>query len=328
MSGACVLAVLLAGGAARAAEYRRLTLMDGRVIVAEMQDMTANALVLRLPQGTMRVAPTQVMGMETVDEASWSAQEPWDVLVVPFVSTGGEVLSAQAGVAREVVTEQVAAIPATRLLGPADLARALTAEQLDQLQGCGIDAPCAVALGRDAGADLIVMGSVDRTAGGHELMLATVFPRAPRAQRQVSARYGDDLRTDRAASWSALHTAVFLDPSAPPPVETVAGGPFPESAVAEAPPASEPLPSARVVRRLSWVPVPGLPSLVRRDWQGFALCWTAVVPASIAMVGAAGEAAPERHQFALVGIGSYAILAVAANRGIGLSGLAEGVPER
>jgi len=74
---------------------------------------------------------------------------------------------------------------------------------------------------------------------------------------------------------------------------------------------------------LSWIPVPGLPSLARRDMKGFALSWGVVVPGSVAMVGVAGYSSFRSRQFAALGILSYGALTIATNRVVGLRGLGE-----
>jgi len=71
-------------------------------------------------------------------------------------------------------------------------------------------------------------------------------------------------------------------------------------------------------QRLAWLPVPGGPSLARRDFTGFAATWAVVVPGTVTFVTLAGHAAHTPGQFALFGLGAFYGLTVTANHGFGL----------
>ena len=81
-----ILAMLtcLAGGTAEAAEYREITLANGRVVHAEITAITADSIELKLRQGQMLIGHGDLKNMAPMTEVDFQALRPWRVVVLPF----------------------------------------------------------------------------------------------------------------------------------------------------------------------------------------------------------------------------------------------------
>jgi hypothetical protein len=67
------------------------------------------------------------------------------------------------------------------------------------------------------------------------------------------------------------------------------------------------------VATLSFIPVPGFPSLMQRDYTGFGLSVASTAAASALWIGASGHTAQRREEQVLVGVAGVYLATVAAN---------------
>ncbi|MGB0639493.1 MAG: hypothetical protein ACPGTU_09175, partial [Myxococcota bacterium] len=82
-----LLALLLATNTqANAAEYRSITIANGRNIPAEVKDMTATEITLDTPQGIVKIPSAELQSMDGLTAEAYAALEPWTVVVLPFGS--------------------------------------------------------------------------------------------------------------------------------------------------------------------------------------------------------------------------------------------------
>lgn len=353
------------------AQYRRITLVDGRVYVGIVLQADADGLMVELPQGRMKLAPEQVFGLAEVEPNTFTEQPPWRVVVVPFITSNPALKEAAHELLAQVI-QALNGLPAVHAYSPDDLTGPLTRIEVETLDSCGVDSNCAAPLARTAGATLAMQGAVEAGEPGHlTLTLSSVYSDAPRAQKMVTVDLAGSDAERQAALRRGLAEALDLAPdgwgNAPPPAATSA---FAEAAepptgpgvadrraeleasasaaststappetttAASADPANSP-PSAgtdaslpglappepndpRMVRWMAWTPVPGLPSLARRDLKGFAISWAVVVPSTALAVGLASKVATGNAQFTALSLFSYYAITAATNKVIGLKGL-------
>ncbi|MFZ5478378.1 MAG: hypothetical protein ACOZNI_16540 [Myxococcota bacterium] len=277
-----------------AAEYRRLELADGRVLVAEVVATDARGLSLRVPQGRLQVPFDQVLRIDPVEAPLYQYQTPVRVLVLPFGAIDAPGEDAQK--AAEALRRRFADVPSVRVVDVDAFAAQLPTGKKAALVACGLDASCVVAQAAGADVDLVVMG----TLAGAELAVASVFLDAPRAQRRVGGPVGGDVLAG--APWTLL--AVEPEPAAPAP--TVVAAPVA--------PAAPRRPETPVSPALSYVPVPGLPAFVTGDTGRGLACVAVTVPLTALIVGAAGAAATDPGELALVGAAAWWASSVVTNR--------------
>lgn len=305
-------------GVAHAAEYRKVDLLDGRTIIGMVQDTTPLRMQLQVPQGQVEIPLTQVMSLSSVSEEAYLAQPPWLVVVLPFVSNSPSLADETAALRQQVIA-QVQTLSGVLLQETAQLKGELTEDQIAALDACGIDASCAIPIAQQAQVDVVIMGAYDLQPNANELLLATAFPGAARAQSQVVLPISDHTQPRSSALHAQLQTALLLVPQAI--TDTVVQAPAEEPP----PPVKPQLPSqppdnARY-RRMAWVPLPGLPALARGDLAGFAQSWAIVAPASVLAIGVSGAATTSRTGFAAMGLLSTYAITVATNHAVGLRGL-------
>jgi hypothetical protein len=70
-------------------------------------------------------------------------------------------------------------------------------------------------------------------------------------------------------------------------------------------------------QNLAYVPLPGFPSLVQRDFGTFALAWAVVLPSTAGMSWLIGRATFRRSQTVGLGLAAYYTLTVATNLALG-----------
>lgn len=368
-----VLGALLWGAPAAAQEYRRVSIADGRQVVARIEGTTATGLNLAIPQGRLEVRFDQVVSLEEVTAGVYQAQEPWTVVVVPPLAQD----LARAPELAELLLVAAQDLPATTVTTPDRLSRLDQAERA-AFAACGSNASCLQGYLDLSGATAVVSAKVAGTDAAPEIVVGAIYRQAPRSRREVGlarpASGADYQGILRQAVETALHlqarpvalppaqpTPAPLPPVQPPAEEPVADGtplppadppsdpaPLPappEQQPAPEPPAADPAaadpaaadpapgqppaarggPSDATLRALAWVPLPGTPSLARKDWGGFAASMGVALPGSALMVGIAGQASFTREQLIATGVGSFYILTVAMNKAIGLRGLDAGV---
>ncbi len=298
-----------------AAEYRRVILSDGRVIDARIGAMDASGTVLLdIPQGRMTLHFSQVASMAPITEEEYREQSPWRVLVQPIDGPNTERTTR---LRSRLADEALAELPATVRVQQDALSTALLPTEITMMEACGSDPACLEPYLSRLPVDVVLLGEIVTDAGREELSLTSYFQGAERARRTVSVTLGSELPSARALV-PTLAAALHLDApvEAPrPPVVAVAPRPTPPPPVT-APLPPPPEPTAQMIDRLAWAPVPGLPSLVQRDFQDTAIAWAVIVPSTALMVGAVGQGAPKPAQFALLSVASYYTITVAVNRAV------------
>lgn len=358
----CLLAVLAWARPAAAEEYRLITLADGRVLQAEIIATTAQGLSLRIPQGRLDVPFASVRNLEAMDAVAYRSQPTWRVLILPFA--GPDTARAEeARASVEDALGRIPAITVGNLDGLARAGASVEAlRACGQDLSCAV-APAgaagftAVVSGslapKGASTDLTLSGvfsgapSTRRSettpytglAGEHpvEILKAAAAALQLRPEDAVVATLPARLGAPVAASpWGTTAAPDVPAPVAAPtgPVATTPWGTTPEPAptpdpapTATAPPVAPAAadPSLDRLRRLAWVPLPGMPSIARKDWSGVAKSWGLVVPGSAAMVYVSGRAAFTAPQ--MVGMSALSVysLTVLANTVFGLHGASAGV---
>lgn len=258
-------------------QYRRVQLVDGRILVGEVLDTRPEGLLIGTQQGEVSLSYELLVDMAPVDESVYAAQDPWLVLLAAKPDSA--------------LAKSLASIPAVVVwtpggtVGGADDRVDLTDTEQTALRGCAGAAGCMKgALGSTAGWRWIV------TQGGGEGESPDVL------HGLVST--GDTTTTARvtgptdAALWTASHEVLGL---VPPTTEA------PFTLV-------EPRARAGGSPSLAFAPLPGLPALAAGDGGRFALALGVAIPATAAWVGVVGthaETLPEHA--ALSAVGFYAI---------------------
>ncbi|RME28755.1 MAG: hypothetical protein D6798_01670, partial [Deltaproteobacteria bacterium] len=194
-----VLAALGFGLPASAAEYRRVTVDDGRVLLAEVADTTDTGLRLRLPQGTTLVAFQDVVNIEEIDEETWRNQEPWQLVVVPPTPRDLQ----RAPELADALTAAAHDLSATVPVRPADLAT-LPVEDRGRLARCGTDRACLQGYLDRSGADVLVAARVQGPPDAPEIVVAATWAAAPATWREV----GFDRPTDASIYVGVLRQAI------------------------------------------------------------------------------------------------------------------------
>lgn len=328
-SAAGLLVLLCGSGAAHAAEYRKVTLQDGRTLVAEVLDTKPTGLELRLPQGETQVPFDTIASLEPVDASVFESQGPWTIVVLPpprGIDDLAPGLSDQVKAGVDAIPDTVRTAPQQlTTLDPAGRAR---------FSACGVEPLCIQRHLDQSEATAAISVTVEDASGGRQIVVTGAFSNAPRARREVTVDWNADPAMLSVPIAQAVQTALHLEPTTkavvlPRPDDPVAQvEPEPTNPVepkpekppkAEKPPKEGPSPQA--LRAMSWAPVPGLPSAARGDWGGFAASWGVVVPGSAAMVYLSGEAGFTPEQFLLTAVGGSYLLTVTANKAIGLRGL-------
>jgi len=270
-----------------AAEYRSITLANGRSIPAQIGEITATEMVLSTPQGEVRIAPNELRSMDPLSAEDYAAHEAWRVLVLPF--SGDNTQDNET--ARLYINRVIKGIPAVQTVTVDALPPSVGETTRRALAICGTDLQCATRHGSDAGVDIVVMGKTSSTAQGSVLDVGAVFVDTPEARQRESILYDDALLTHRSSILKATYKVLFLSPP-PNPV-------LPEDAVAPAVAAASPVVSSTASApsaSLAWTPLPGITALNQGNPTGFATAVGIVgvgTAASVAWSGYASYSAPQ-----------------------------------
>lgn len=301
---------------AHAQEYRRIKLASGRVLVARVDSSAGGGLTLALAQGQVRVPFTDVLEIEPVDEATFKAEPPWQVAVLPFSGADPQETAPYAAAVREAL----AFLPAVRVLEPGEA-----------LAACGADLDCALPLAASAGFTAVVAGELvppSQAGVSPRVSLTGAFTSAPTARGHGEALLAEPRPQDP----RELVVASALSLNLVPTDATLAALPVrpPTPAPLEVPPATRPAetttPDRARLRALAWVPLPGAPSIARRDWTGLAASWALAVPGSAALVYGTGASATSRGQFLTLSALSCYTMTVASNLLFGTRVAGPGAP--
>lgn len=292
-----ILAVFLAQ-LATAAEYRQVTLVDGRVFVAEVLASGERGMEVAIPQGQMRVAFTDVVTLTAATEAEWSRQAPWRVLVSPLRPADGVGDAAIQGADR-ALRDAISDIPGITLLPPPSEAEAFG------IRACGLDLGCARSAIPDRKIDVLVAGVVGNPTGtAVELSLASIWIDFPSATRRASVLQAPGIESFAELSEvnAATHAVLGLVPSVHTSVVTTAPPPLVVMR-------DRPAPTVRP--GLVYVPVPGLPAFVGGNPKLGIAAWAIALPLAGGLVWAAGETTHEPAEFAIAtAVGTYLSIVV------------------
>jgi len=285
------LALLWAAPAA-AEEYRNIALSNGRTVPAEIIEMTATEMVLRTPQGELRIAPSELRSMDPLSAEQYAQLPPWSVLVLPFKSDEGD--AEDADLARMFSLRVLKSIPSVRPITVEELPPAVPDETRSALTECGTDLGCAIQHGASVDADVVVMGRIEPMIQGNVLNLGAVFVNAPDARHRVSIRYQDSLSSQRMAIAKAQYDVLFLsspaDAAIPPPIDVAVNvPPRPADIVKKVEPSLD---------TLAWAPVPGITALKAGNKADFLTAVGIVSAGTAASVALTGHATYSSTQMA------------------------------
>jgi hypothetical protein len=292
---AAALALALAGPAhALEPQYRRVTLVDGRVISAEILATESEGLRMRVPAGETLISFELLLDMVPISQAEYDAQAPWIVYfsVPPELEQDVvELLQSVEGIVPQPVKVAANGIEAHMA------AKASDCEDINCIVGALEGAQTWI---------WVVMASPAPTGGTKIESKLSTSPDPP-LELVVDSKSRNEM-------WGALHEAIGLLPP---------GGSAPKG------PGDEPNPNGRSpqafderkVVALSFVPVPGLPSLAQKDTGGFALAMGVVVPSTVVWVGAVGQLGNSAPEFGALSFAGYYAVTVFANQVAGMRSL-------
>jgi hypothetical protein len=278
-----------------AAEYRSIELANGRVIPAEIGEITATEMVLKTPQGEVRIAPSELRSMDPMSPEDYGAIQPWTVLVVPFKGNAEQ----DAKTAAMYVLRVLEGIPSVRPITIEDLPPSVGETTRRALAICGTDFQCATRHGASAGADVVIMGQAVSQADGKQLDVGAVFVATPEARKRDTVLYDSALIAHRRSIATVTYQSLYLTP----PV----GIDVPELPVVTKAPPPETMKPMSSLERMAWAPLPGVTALKQGNTAGFATALGVVgvgTAASVAWSGHATYTAPQMAAMsALTGYG-------------------------
>jgi hypothetical protein len=272
-------------------QYRRVTLVDGRVISAEILATESEGLRMRVPAGETLISFELLLDMVPISQAEYDAQPPWIVYfsVPPDLEEDVvELLQSVDGIVPQPV--KVAA-------------NGIEAHMAAKASDCE-DINCVVGALEGASTWIWVLMASPAPTGGTRLESKLSTSSDPPLELVIDTKSRNEL-------WEALHRSIGLVPPS--------GGP-PKGSNGE----SDPTPTAfdeRKVVALSFVPVPGLPSLAQKDTGGFALAMSVVVPSTVVWVGAVGQLGNSAPEFGALSFAGYYAVTVFANQVAGMRSL-------
>ncbi len=290
--------VLLSSNTAQAAEYRSITLANGRVVPAEIKSITATEMVLKTPQGEMTISPNDLRDMAPMSNEAYNALPPWRVLVLPF---GGDSEHSEDRKFGELYALRVLkSINSVAPLSISDLANSVGESTKSALSSCGTNLQCATQNGAGANVDVVVMGRIDPSAEQRVLTLGAVFVDAPAARQRGEISYSNNLIDKRKEITEGLYNSLFLSKPAKAEVLSLA-------APTESAPKTS-LPTSPNLSRMAWSPIPGITAIKQNNMTGFATALGVVgagTATSVYMAGKATYSAPQ--MIAMTSLTSYGL---------------------
>ncbi len=283
----------------REPQYRILELSDGRTLTAEILGTEATGLSLRTPQGESLVSFELLVDMLPTDEAGYRSQTDWVVYVAVEDDLRPVTLELMRGI------QGVSAHPVGAAI------HGLTPEAATASVACNGDIQCLV--GATSGAGWMWVVSSDTGADGQPMLTGGVTQGRTRTQVKLD-------NTSRDAMWAGVHQAIGLTPpSSAPPAAVSPSGNSPK-------PRSDMTPGK--VTALSFIPLPGTPAIVQRDWGNVGLAWGIAIPsAALFVVGsAASQESPDLGNpgFLLSAAGGSYLSIVFANQVTGMRAYQKG----
>ena len=296
--------LFLSSSSVWAAEYRSITLADGRVVAAEIQGITSTSMTLATPQGIVQISPQDLRTMESMSVEDYSQLEPWKVLVLPFVDDESEGANEDAQMAKLYALRVLKSIPAVAPLTIDDLPETVPENTRGALSLCGTDLQCATRNGDTVGVDVVVMGDIREKDEAKIFSFGAVFVNAPSARKRVEIPYTSPLINQRKDLTEAVYKSLFLNT---PETVTVPTSIEPMVTKQEALPAQKPK-TERSIDALAWTPVPGITALKGGNSAGFATALGTVTVGTAASVYIAGQATYSAPQMVAVSaLSSYGL---------------------
>lgn len=301
--------MLLLAGLAVAAEHRQIEVADGRVLLGEVVATGDQGLTLRLPQGLADVLFTDIVRLDPVAAELVAAQPALRVLVLP--SAGAD--PATEASADQQLLSTFAAVPYTRVTTLEALPPTVPEATRAALRACALDTTCVVSAATDVPVDIVVMPVLREESTVEELVLASVWLDAPRAQRRVSTSHppGPEARAAdvATAAWQLLGLQP-VDGAARAGVEAAARSVIPAPVQVPSPPVQAPKDRSA----LAFIPLPGITAFVDGRPGAGAAALGVVVPATAALVYVAGHESARASTAVAVSVLGYYTMCVVSNR--------------
>lgn len=287
--------------AAEAAELRRLTLANGLSIDVEVAATEAEGLRVTSMQGTFLVPYEELADMVPVATLAAEAERTWRVVV------GADAASTP------YVSAALATIPGLRVLTAED---GLPSDSAAAIDLCALDAACIAAAVPGEGWRFSLV--VERPGeAGPGAVIGRLAADTSDVRIPLESFTPELLR-------AAIQAALGLIPDAAPEALTLT---FDTLNTAEEKAARRagrgggaPASQARVVA-LSFVPIPGFPSLMQKDYGSFGIALATSVAASTGWVLGTGHTATSRGEHALMSVAGAYAFTVAANQALGFRSL-------
>lgn len=265
-------------------QYRKVTLVDGRTLTAEIVSTEPEGLLLRVPQGDTLISFELLLDMVPISQAEYASQPPWVVYywVPPEIESDTlALLAAIPGIEPQAVTVPGNGVTNTMAL---------------QATACDGKIACIATAVSSSSWKWVVTAEAVPT-GGHTLKSKVNTSAGAAVDTPIAGKSDDEL-------WEALHVA--LDLKVPP-------GGAPRSSSPEDTGPAEAMSDRKIVA-WSFVPFPGAPSLAQRDASGFALALAVVVPSTAVWVGAIGQTGQSAPEFGALSFAGYYAVTVLANQ--------------
>jgi len=304
-------------GVAEAGEYRELTLSDGRVLQADVLETLPTGLRVETPHGQSLIAFELLTNMEPITGTEFSEQASWVVyLYAPEAK-------------RELLSKIYAHIGQVDVYGSPATQGYLTSDQEMAMEGCAADLTCISKLSRDLGTPWMWVVSLARPEGGEWTVTAGVSGGSEKHKTVVSgstpaewyrvAHESVGLEAPKMTRTAEIHLFGAGKPEKPSradkggkgePTDGVAkkGEKEPKAPKAPKAPKEPKVRTAEDLKRLGYVPLPGMPALAEQDMAGFGLAIGTAVPLTAVWAGAVGKHAQSGAEFAtLTALGFYAL---------------------
>jgi hypothetical protein len=302
-------------------DYREITLTDGRVFVGEVIATEAGGLRTKLPQGTLLVPYHHLQDMVPANAEKFARQQQW--LMYVLGTNESKVAMRQA----------LNKIPGVQMYGDTGTEGALNSIHLSAARQCKGDIVCVskaldpgywlwVVSVDAAGAGVMLRGSLNTNESVYEIELDSL-----RTDGLVPAMYEmiglDPLPNDAAPTVASSEGTGKANKAPKAPKQPKAPKPAKEPKapkVAKAPKVKSPKQNSTDAKvfGMSFVPLPGYPSLAQGDAGGFALSMAVVIPATVGWIGATGKNAQSAPEHAAMSIGGFYVATVAINQLFGM----------
>ena len=264
---------LAAPAVAQDAQFRELSLVDGRTLVVTVLATEAIGMRVALPQGEMLVGFDMLTNMSTSTLEAYEAQPPWQVYV-----------DAPPG---HDVSPLLGKLPGVQVTAVGEVGPGMTEGSAAAAAACDGDLSC---IGQHVEPGTWVM-TVSQTDTGVDLMCQLSGTRTRGALRGIE--------DTSAALWDAAHELLGLTVTGSPPKAGVKR-PVRTASVRQ------------TAKRSPFVPLPGYAAM-GSDPARVAAAWGVVLPAATAWVGVVGSASQTPVEHIALGLSGVYAITVATN---------------